>query len=101
MDEDFKGHGFVYWEEVTSPDGRFRVLKGYSDGERTPTLIEPRIIEIVSGKVVVDLWHTYLNYEVEFREVGKMRLKIQDIYQTSTRIAEIDLVERTFVFADS
>ena len=101
MEEEFKGHGFVYWEETVSPDGRFRVLDGYSDGEKTPTLVEPRIIEIVSGAVVLDLWHTYMNYELEFLDAGKARLTIQDAYQTVKRIAEINLNNRTFSFSDS
>jgi hypothetical protein len=101
MEEDFKGQGFVYWEEKVSPDGRFRVLYGYSSGEKSPTLVEPRIIEIGTGEVVVDLWHTYLDYQVAFREDGKVKLTMRDTSQVNSRIAEIDLVERTFAFADS
>jgi hypothetical protein len=43
---------FIYSEEVTSPDGSIRVLYAYTDGEKTPLIIEPRIIDARSGFVV-------------------------------------------------
>ena len=101
MNEDFEGQGFVYWDETISPDGRFRLLNGYRDGEKTPTFIEPRIIDALSGQILVDLWHTYQNYEADFSAAGKITLRIQDSYQTKSRVVEIDLVQKTFAFEDS
>ena len=77
------------------------MLNGFRNGEKTPTLIEPRIIEISSDKVIVDLWHTYLNYEVMFTGAGEVKLRVQDSYQTRSRVAVLDLVNKTFAFEDS
>jgi len=101
MDKEFDGQGFVYSEQVTSPDGRFRLLLGVSGGEKTSTIVEPRIVEAASGRIVVDLWDTYLNYSTTFIGSGKVRLRIQDVNQTWSRDADVDLDSETFAFADT
>ena len=97
--------GFVYWEELLSPDGALRVLLGHRDGERSATLIEPRIVDAATGEILLDLWRTYKTYEVTFggTENGKpsMTLTIRDVYTGAARIAVLDIESRTFVFSDS
>lgn len=102
---EFLQAGFVYGEERLSPDGTLRVLLGHRDGERSATLIEPRIVVAATGEVLLDLWRTYKTYEVVFSgtENGRqsLTLTIQDAYTGAVRTAVIDMDTRTFVFADA
>lgn len=96
MDGDFAGHGFVYWEESLSPDGRVRVLWGYSDGEKTPLLEEPRFVDAATGEVILDLWHTSHTYLIKFGREGEVILTAQNPFRGTSRVAVIDYERRTF-----
>jgi hypothetical protein len=97
-----KEFGFVYSEEVISLDGKIRVIYGYSDGEKTPLIIEPRVIDAFSEKVIIDLWRTYCNGTVEFGEQGFLSIKVENPRtQAIICVAEIDLAKQTFSLAES
>src|SRR3954463_4932104 len=85
LEELFVGEGFVYWEIQNSPDGAFHVLNGHSEGEKSPTLIEPRVVNASTGATIFDLWHTYQNYELRFGEAGRATLVIQNLHNRKTR----------------
>jgi hypothetical protein len=92
---------FIYSEVALSPDGAVRVEYGYSGGEKSPTIIEPRIIDMKSDEVLIDLWRSSYNGRVEFGERGKFVLTIDSPYYPATYIADVDAEARTFAFAGS
>jgi len=92
---------FIYSEVALSPDGAVRVEYGYSGGERSATIIEPRIIDIKSGEVLIDLWRSSCEGRVEFGERGKFVLTIDSPYYPATYIIDVDAEARTFAFASS
>ena len=96
MRVEFAGHGFVYGEESASPDGRLRVLWGYSDGERTPLLEEPRFVDAATGEVILDLWHTSHTYLIRFSRGGELILIVQNPFTGTSHLAVIDCERRTF-----
>ena len=97
----FAGQGFVYYETQASPDGSFLVYKGYSGGEKTPTIIEPRVVVALTGLVLLDLWNSYQNYELHFLNESTAMLVAQNTHNGRTRTAEVDFAARTFVFRDN
>lgn len=97
MDEEFAGHGFVYWQESQSPGGRVRVLWGYSDGERTPLLEEPRLVDAATGELILDLWHTSHTYLIRFGREGEVILTVQNPFRGTSHVAVIDCERRTFI----
>lgn len=102
MEHNFLKEGFVYWEEIVSPDGLIRVLNGYRDGEKSLTLVEPRILHAVTGEVLVDLWRTCQDCSVRFSPTPHtLELTIRNPYKGITRIADIDYRDRTFAFQDT
>jgi hypothetical protein len=96
----FVGEGFVYWEIKNSPDGALHILNGCSEGEKSPTLNEPRVIDATTGETVFNLWHSYQNYELHFGEPGHAVLTIQNHHKNQTRSVELNFRERTFAFQD-
>jgi hypothetical protein len=92
---------FFYSEVVLSPDGAVRVEYGYAGGERSATIIEPRIIDVKSGEVLIDLWRSSYSATVEFLEHGKFVLTIDSPYDPATYIADVDAEARTFAFSGS
>ncbi|MEP6764894.1 MAG: hypothetical protein ABJB66_11310 [Gemmatimonadaceae bacterium] len=99
-DERFAGQGFVYYEVKISPDGSLHVLNGYSDGEKTPTLIEPRVVLAATGKILFDLWHTYQNYHLDFCDNGNAVLNVQNNHSRRTRVVDINFRDSEFSFRD-
>jgi hypothetical protein len=95
-----KEFGFIYSEEIISPDGDLRVVYGYSDGEKTPLIVEPRVIDVSSGEVLIDLWRTYCTSAVEFGARGKIKIEVQNPHtQAIICAADVDLADRTFSLA--
>jgi hypothetical protein len=92
---------FIYSDVALSPDGAVRVEYGYSGGERSATIIEPRIIDMKSGEVLIDLWRSSYEGRVEFGERGKFVLTIDSPYYPATYIVDVDAEARTFAFAGS
>jgi hypothetical protein len=104
-DATFLKEGFVYWKESVSPDGLLRILLGYRDGERSAQLIEPRILDAANGEIILDLWRTYLTYQLRFTHTDPERpgieLTIQNPYRGTIHIADIDVPAKTFVLRGS
>ncbi len=97
-----KQYGFVYSEEVVSPDGAVKVIYGYSDGEKTPLTIEPRIEDCSTGEVLVDLWRAWCQGTVEFEGPGRLRIKVHEAYHRVLICeAEVDVIKKEFVLADT
>jgi len=95
-------YGFIYSDEVLSPNGAVKVIYGYSDGEKGPVTIEPRVIDVATGEVLVDLWRGWCQGSVEFMEPGRLRIKVQDAYaRVLICEAEVDLKAREFVLTNS
>ena len=102
MEDETKQYGFVYSEETLSPDGRVKVVYGYNDGEKSPTTIEPRVIDLRTGEVLVDLWRNWCQGSVQFLEPGKLRITVHDAYHRELICeAEIDIDRRMFALANS
>jgi len=100
LEKMFAGEGFVYWEVQNSPDGAFQVLNGYSEGEKSATLIEPRMVDATSGATIFNLWHTYQNYELHFGEDRRATLKVQNLHKNKSRTVALNFREGTFAFED-
>jgi hypothetical protein len=102
MQDSIEEYGFIYSDEVVSPDGVVRVIYGFSDGEKSPITVEPRIIEASTGEVLVDLWRAWCQGAVEFLGPGKLRIKVHDAYHRVLICeSEIDLNERVFALMES
>jgi hypothetical protein len=102
MEDIIKQYGFVYSEETLSPDGRVKVIYGYNDGEKSPTTIEPRVIDLRTGEVLVDLWRNWCQGSVQFLGPGKLRITVHDAYHRELICeAEIDVNRRMFALANS
>jgi hypothetical protein len=93
-------HG-VYAREEVSPDGVWRVAYVHVDGERSPTIIEPRVTHVPSGRVVVDMWRSSLHGGVDELTHDGFRLTVRDPYGVTVIVAKIDLTAGQFVLADS
>jgi len=102
MQDSIREYGFVYSEEFVSPDGAVKVIYGYNDGEKSPTTIEPRVIDASTGEVLVDLWRAWCQGSVQFVEPGRLRIRVQDAYCRALICeAEIDLNKRVFALSSS
>jgi len=102
MQESIREYGFIYCEEVVSPDGTVKVIYGYNDGEKTPSTVESRIIEVSTGKVLVDLWRAWCQGAVEFVAPGKLRIKVHDAYHRVLICqAEIYVSEKQFALVQT
>jgi len=102
MQDSMREYGFIYYEEVVSPDGTVKVIYGYNDGEKTPITVEPRIIDLLTGEVLVDLWRAWCQGAVEFVGPGKLRIKVHDAYHRVLICqAEIDVNERQFTLVQT
>ena len=94
----FAGQGFVFTETRTSPDGAILVFNGYSGGEKGPTIIEPKIVSAATGRVLVDLWHTYQHYTLRFLDdTSAAELRAENTHNKSERIVLIDFTIESFV----
>ena len=87
---------FIYFEEHTSPDGVWRVEYGYSDGEKGPTIIEPRVIENATGRVFVDFWRRYVIGHVGDFTPDGFQLRLTEPLTSKTMHASINTRNETF-----
>jgi hypothetical protein len=102
MQDLIKEYGFIYSQEVFSPDGAIKVIYGYNDGEKSPLTIEPRIIDVSSGEVLVDLWRAWCQGSVEFVGPGRLRITVHDAYHRVLICeAEIDVNQKLFTLSTS
>ena len=100
--DSIKKYGFIYSDEVLSPDGTVKVIYGYNDGQKGPVTIEPRIVDVATGEVLVDLWRNWCQGSVEFLEPRQLRIKVKDAYaRVLICEAEIDLDAREFVLTSN
>jgi hypothetical protein len=97
VDEIIRKHGFVYVEETLSPDGATKVIYGYSEGEKSPLIIEPRVIDVATGEVLLDLWHLRFVGYVMFEGSNKLRVRVDDPQrQVTVCEAEVNVKEKTY-----
>lgn len=95
----FAGQGFVYSETLTSPDGTIRVLNGFSGGEKSATIIEPKVIVAATGRVLFDLWNTYQNCSIRFSNTDSgADLHVQNTHNGLERDVTINFANETFAF---
>jgi hypothetical protein len=86
----------VFSREETSPDGSLQVCYNYSEGERTPTIIEPCVTVVATGEVLFDFWGTRLNGHVhEFTPTG-FNLTVSDNYEIAQVMVHVDAKAKTF-----
>lgn len=98
----FAGQGFVYSDMLTSPDGTIQVFNGYSGGEKGPTIIEPLIVVVATGRVLVDLWNTYQNYTTTFvDDTSLAELRAENTHHRTEQTVVIDFVNETFAFKEN
>jgi hypothetical protein len=90
-------HDSIYWKDEISPDGRWRVIYDYLDGEKSPLIISPRVIDVATGRVLLDLWRCALNGEVGDFASNRFRVRISDPYGPTVLEARVDAATETFV----
>lgn len=83
--------------EDTSPDGRWRIAYDHDGGERSPLIASPRVIEIATQRVWLDLWRS--NFEGTVRDFSPrgFRLTVRDPYYPLEASVVVDAVNETFV----
>jgi hypothetical protein len=95
-----KREDFIYFEEFNSPDGVWRVELGYSGGEKGPTIIEPRVVEIATGRELINFWKTYVIGGVwDFTPDG-FRIRLTEPMTSKTIYVAVNTKTETFVIAD-
>jgi hypothetical protein len=95
-----KREDFIYYEEHISPDGVWRVEYGYSGGEKGPTIVEPRVIEIATGRVLVDFWRRYtIGYVGDFSPDG-FRITLTEPIASKRITVSINTRTETFTMVD-
>jgi hypothetical protein len=86
----------VYLKEEVSPDGVWRVAYDYMDGEKSPLIVSPRVIEITTGRIVIDLWRSSLDGTVENFSPGGFHVTVRDPFYPKEIGATIDATTGTF-----
>ena len=98
----FAGHGFVYHETLNSPNGGFKILNGYSGGEKGPTIVESKVAVAETGRVLFDLWHTYQNCSIQFSDDdSSATLQVQNVHNGLQRDVTINFINETFAFKNN
>lgn len=92
--------GAVFSREETSPDGSLHITYNYSEGEKSPTLVEPCVTVIASGEVLFDLWRIRLNGHLDEFDPTGFRLTVSDNYQVATVRVRVEAGTKTFTLAD-
>jgi hypothetical protein len=90
----------IYSREEISRDGLLRVCYNYSDGEKSPLVIEPCITMTATGEVLLDLWRSGWNGHVEKFGTDQIQLRVSDRNQLKKILVCIDVHARTFTVAD-
>jgi hypothetical protein len=90
----------IFSREETSPNGALNICYNYSEGEKTPTIVEPCVTVIATGEVLFDFWGSRLNGHLDdFDETG-FRLTVSDNYNVITLFVRVDIVAKTFTIAN-
>jgi hypothetical protein len=79
-----------------SPDGTIRVDLAVLEWSNSHWVNSPRVIEIASGRVVLDLWATHWDATVWFPDKQCVRLGFQRYQHGRSLTAEIDLARGTY-----
>lgn len=87
--------------EQLSPNGKWRVAYLQVDGEKSPLIVEPRITEVATGRVLIDMWRSSLDGSVHaFHELG-FELTVRDPYGPTVVQASVDAAGHSFVIMGS
>jgi len=89
-------HNSIYSREEISPDGVWRVVYDYMDGERSPLIVSPRVSHVVTGHVVLDMWRSCLDGTVSGFTASGFRLTVRDPYGPSVLKTIVDTETETF-----
>jgi hypothetical protein len=92
--------GSPYSREERSPDGRWRIVYDYMDGERTPLIVSPRVIEISTGKIIIDLWRSCLDGSVHSFTPAGFSIRVQDPFGPAQLQVTVDTAASTFTVVD-
>lgn len=95
-----KHPGAVFSREETSPDGSWLITYNYSEGEKSPTIIEPCVTVIATGEILFDFWRIRLNGHLDEFDAAGFRLTVSDNYQVATVRVRVDARIKTFTLAD-
>jgi hypothetical protein len=87
----------IFSREELSPDGTWRVVYDYMDGERSPLIVSPRIIEVRTQRIVLDLWKTIFNGYVSKFTPTSFHLAIRDPYGPKEVSVDVDVAAGTCV----
>ncbi|MDB5412300.1 MAG: hypothetical protein JWR10_635 [Rubritepida sp.] len=79
-----------------SPDGTIRVDLAAVEWRNSQWVHTPRVIEIASGRVVLDLWNTDWDATVEFPGSRRVRLDLRRFHEGGSVSAELDLARGTY-----
>lgn len=96
----FAGHGFIYYDTTTSPNGTIQVLNGHSGGEKGPVVIETKVVIAATGRVLFDLWNTYQHCRIAFAENDTAELSVTNAHDGRKRSATINFNDETFILSD-
>jgi hypothetical protein len=87
----------VFSREEKSPDGAWLIQYAYVDGERSPQIVEPRVTELATGRVVLDFWRGCLSGQVGPFTVDGFHLRVSDPYGPATIEVTVDTRTETFL----
>jgi hypothetical protein len=90
----------IFSREETSPDGSLHIFYNYSEGEKSPTIIEPGVTVIATGEVLFDFWGSRLNGHLDDFNATGFRLTVSDNYNVTTILVHVDVRAKTFTLAN-
>ncbi|MEP6779369.1 MAG: hypothetical protein ABJC26_05720 [Gemmatimonadaceae bacterium] len=74
-------------------------MNGYSGGEKTATIIEPKVIVAATGRVLFDLWNTYQDCSIRFSNADSgAELHVANTHNGQQRDVTINFANETFAF---
>lgn len=88
--------GSIYSKEQFSPDGTWQVVYDYMDGERSPLIVSPRVIEVRTKRVFLDLWKSCLDASIGDFTPGGFNMRVSDPYDPTEICLSVDAVTATF-----
>jgi hypothetical protein len=90
----------LFSKEENSPDGSLHICYNYSEGEKTPTIIEPCVTVVATGEVLFDFWRTRLNGSMGDFSAKGFRLTVSDNYGVTTIVVRVDVGTKTFTLVN-
>lgn len=79
-----------------SPDGTIRVEIGAAEWGNTHWVHSPRVIDVPSGRVVLDLWNTDWDADISFPAPRRVRLAFRRYHEGGALSAVLDLERGTY-----